>query len=377
MRILMVTNTYAPARNGVAVWAALSVRELRRRGHDVDVLTYAHERRPSNEPGVIELPAWAGLDRDFKVAPVVTGLPEALRDRSYEIVHVHHPILLGPAGVALGRAWGAKVAFTCHSVYSDYLDEYYWGAGRFLKPGLARRTGAFANRCDVAFAPSNRVAGWLRGCGARCRIERLEPPADTERVRCAPRADARAALGLDERPVVFYVGRIADEKRVGVLVAEFAATLEKVPDALLVLGGAGRREHTVARDVRRRGLQASVRPLGAVDAETLSLWYAAADVCASASRSETGPLTVVEAMACGCPSVALRAPGFEDRIVDGECGLLVEDRPGAIGEALARVLLDMPLRARLSAGALRRSSLYTPEAGTDRLVAVYRDMLDC
>jgi glycosyltransferase involved in cell wall biosynthesis len=377
VRILMVTNTYAPARNGVAVWAALSVRELRRRGHDVDVLTYAHDRRPSSEPGVIELPAWAGLDRDFRVAPVVTGLPELVRERSYDIVHAHHPILLGSAGVALGRAWGAKVAFTCHSVYSDYLDEYYWGVGRFLKPALARRTGAFANRCDVTFAPSTRVADWLRGCGVVRRIEAVEPPADTGRIHCVPRHAARSALGLGGRPVVFYVGRIADEKRVGALVAEFAGVLDTVPDALLVLGGGGRRERSIARDVASRGIGASVCLLGPVDSETLSQWYSAADVCASASRSETGPLSVVEAMACGCPSVALRAPGFEDRIVDGECGLLVEDRPGAIGEGLARVLLDPALRAHLSAGASRRSSLYTPESGTDRLEAVYRELLDC
>jgi 1,2-diacylglycerol 3-alpha-glucosyltransferase len=377
LRILMVTNTYAPARNGVAAWVSLSVRELRERGHEVDVLTYAHERRTSPIQGVVEVPAWAGLDRDFRVGPVPAGLPSVVADRGYDVVHVHHPVLLGRAGVALGRVRGAKVAFTCHSVYTDYLDEYYWGAGRFLRPVLNQRSAAFADRCDVTFAPSSRTTEWLRQCGALGRIERLDAPADTTRIRCVAREEARTALGLDGRPIAFYVGRIADEKRVAELVAEFARTLAAVPGALLAIGGSGRRAASIARIVQRRGLARSVRMLGPLDADALALWYSAADTATSASRSETGPLTVVEAMACGCPTVALRAPGFVDRVEDGVNGLLVDDRPGALGEALALVLSDPTLRDALSAGARRHATRFTPGAITDRMLAVYADLLGC
>ena len=133
----MVTDTYAPARNGVAVWVAMSVRELRARGHEVDILTYGHDRRERGETGMHELPAWFGLDPDFKVAPILSGLPADVESGSWDIVHIHHPILLGPHGVRIGRGCGAKVVFTCHSVYTDYLDEYYWGVGRPFKPARA------------------------------------------------------------------------------------------------------------------------------------------------------------------------------------------------------------------------------------------------
>jgi glycosyltransferase involved in cell wall biosynthesis len=95
----------------------------------------------------------------------------------------------------------------------------------------------------------------------------------------------------------------------------------------------------------------------------------------SASRSETGPLTVVEAMSCGCPTVALRAPGFEDRIADGVNGLLAEDRPGELGASMARVLADPGLRSRLSAGAAERAPRYAPAAVTDRMLTVYVSLL--
>jgi glycosyltransferase involved in cell wall biosynthesis len=375
VRILVVTDTYAPARNGVAMWVALDVRELRARGHEVEVLTYSHDRREAGLPGLHELPAWAGLDRDFKVAPILTGLPASVEGRAFDIVHVHHPILLGPPGVRLGRRCGAKVVFTCHSVYTDYLEEYYWGLGRPFRLRLRRSTARFVDSCDAVLAPSTRVEQWLRSCGATVRIESLEAPADTARLQHLARDVARAELAVGDRPLAFYVGRIADEKHVQDLVHEFAGALDRMPDALLALGGSGRRFTDVRREIARTGLGDNVRLLGPLDARALSRWYSAADVCASASRSETGPLTVVEAMACGCPTVAYRAPGFEDRVSDGVNGLLVEDVPGALGHALASVLTDRDLRARLSAGATARAVHYTPDAVTATLLAVYESLL--
>lgn len=371
----MVTDTYEPARNGVAVWAAMSVRELRARGHHVDVLTYAHDRRKPGGPGMYELPAWFGIDSDFKVAPILSGLPPEVESGSWDIVHIHHPILLGPEGVRIGRRCGAKVVFTCHSVYTDYLDEYYWGVGKVLKPALNRRTARFVNSCDLTFAPSSRVVRWLRDIGVTSGIDMLEAPADTSRIVRVPRERAREALGLGAEPLALYVGRIADEKRIDVLVSEFAMSCAELPQASLVLAGGGVRIGSVRRQIDRLGLGARVRLLGAQSGDELGLWYSAADICVSASRSETGPLTVVEAMACGCPTVSLRAPGFEDRIVDGENGLLADDRPGALAHCMTRALSDAALRDRLSRGALESAPRYTPACSAERMLALYGEVL--
>jgi 1,2-diacylglycerol 3-alpha-glucosyltransferase len=376
MRILMVTDTYAPARNGVAVWVAMTVRELRARGHEVEVLTYRHDRRPAGEPGMIEVPAWAGLDPDFKVAPILSGLPEEAERGSWDIVHVHHPILLGPEGVRIGRRAGARVFFTCHSVYTDYLDEYAWGMGRFLKAPLSERIARFVDRCDVALAPSTHVAAWMRECGVGIPIDMFEAPADTRRVPPTDPARAREVLGLGPHaPVALYVGRLAEEKRLEELMDEFAAGTAGLDGSLLVLAGGGRLGGSLSRRAERLGLADRVRVLTSLGGEELGLWYSAADINVSASRSETGPLTVVEAMACGTPTVAFRGPGFEDRVENGVNGLLVDDRPGALGEAIGRVFTDRELRERLSQGAARRARGYSVDAVTDRLMGMYEASL--
>jgi glycosyltransferase involved in cell wall biosynthesis len=219
------------------------------------------------------------------------------------------------------------------------------------------------------------VVSWLRGAGATARIEMLEAPADTERIMCTSRDSARAALGVGSEPLAIYVGRIADEKRVEALVDEFAVTAATLPGARLVLAGRGVKVAAVRRRAQRLGLADRVRLLGPVAGDELGLWYSAADICVSASRSETGPLTVVEAMACGTPTVALRAPGFEDRITDRVNGVLAPDRPGALGDAMARVLGDPGFRDRLAAGAVASAPRYTPAVNTDRMLAMYQDLL--
>lgn len=378
MRILIVTDIYSPARNGVAVWNALTVRELRARGHEVHVLTYHHGRRGEGDPavtGLHEVAAPLILDPDFRIGPTFGRLPAAVRDEHWDIVHVHHPFFLGPPAARFARATGAKLVFTCHMVYSDYLDEYVWGLGRLLKPALTRAVRRFADGCDAVLVPASSVVRWMDRIGVTGRVEMLEAPADTKRIERVPRAEARAALGLGDRPVALYVGRIADEKRVQELVREFAGALPKGSNALLALGGTGHRSAAVRHEVDARGCSANVRILGSLDADDLSLWYSAADVFVSASRAETGPLTLVEAMACGCPSVSYDASGFEDRVRNGVNGLLAEDRPGALGQAIHQVLADPELRARLSLGALASAPDHTPAAATERLLTVYRSLL--
>jgi 1,2-diacylglycerol 3-alpha-glucosyltransferase len=374
MRILMVTNTYAPARNGVSQCVRLFVRELRARGHAVDVLTYRHPMR-GNDECVYAAPAFIGLDTDFLVSPVQL-LPGELRGRTWDVVHIHHPVMLAYKGIGIAKESGAPVVFTAHSVYTHYLDHYAGGMARPLKPALEARVRHTANACDLILTPSTHAATTLGDWGVRTPTLMLESAADTERVVPAPRARARARLGLaEDAPVALYVGRIAAEKHIDHLVAEFAIARAQVPAASLVLVGAGPQGRHVATVAKAYKLDSSVRFFGPSTGEELGLWYSAADVHVSASASETGPLTVVEAMACGTPTVAFRGPGFEDRVVDGVNGLLPERADGALGDAMAAVLGDAKLRERLGEGARVRAGRYTPERVVGGLESCYQDLL--
>jgi glycosyltransferase involved in cell wall biosynthesis len=372
MRVLMVTNTYAPARNGVAAYVRTLRNELLARGHAVEVLTAHLDGRPA-EAGVHEVPSMRGFASDFPL-PVARELPEGLRGRSFDIVHLHHPVLLGPVGLSLAEATGARTAFTAHSVYTDYLDHYLLGVCRPLKGLAARRIASFVDRVDLALAPSSHVASVLKAWGVDTRVERLDAPADIERVS---RDTAREWLAVSpDARIVLAVGRLAPEKRMATVVREFAQVAPLVPEARLIIAGDGPQRARLVLLARLLGLRDRVRVLGGLTRDALAYWYAAADVLVSGSLSETGPMTVIEAMTCGTPCVAYKAPGFEDRIVSGVNGLLVDPAKGELAAGMSAVLMDARVEDALRAGAKAHSAEHTPGRIVDRLLGFYAEMLD-
>jgi L-malate glycosyltransferase len=109
------------------------------------------------------------------------------------------------------------------------------------------------------------------------------------------------------------------------------------------------------------------------DADSL---LAAADVACLSSREEGMGSVLLDALAFGKPIAATRAGGIPEVIVDGESGLLADvEAPAALGDAIARLIRDGALRARLSANATARASEFSVERMTDRTIAVYESVL--
>lgn len=372
MRILMVTNTYAPARNGVAAVVRTFRAQLEARGHRVEVLTGRLDGREADER-VHQVSCVPGFAPDFPLPLAFLGVPPSLRGRTFDIVHVHHPVLLGRVGRRFADGCGARTVFTTHSVYTDYLDSYVGGLGKPLAAGVARRTAGFLSGFDLVLAPSTHVARTLRDWGVSSRVAMLENGADIARL---PRDEARRRLGVRaDAKLALDVGRLAPEKRHDVVLREFAAARTLVPGAELVIVGDGRQERRLLALARELGIAEAVQLRGGIGRAELAEWYAAADVLVQASLSETGPLTVVEAMACGTPTVAYDGPGFEDRVATGDNGILVEPRDGELAAALAAVLGNAEVHAKLVAGASYRSAEYTPERVTGALLGYYEGLL--
>lgn len=152
-------------------------------------------------------------------------------------------------------------------------------------------------------------------------------------------------------PLVVGVARLMPQKGVDDLVAAFAVVRAEVPNAQLVVVGSGPERAALEGTARRLGVAAAVHFTGYVPEADLVDWYRQAWVVASASHREGFGLTLLEAAACGTPSVVRRIPGHVDAVLDGITGLLADGVP-ALGAALVDVLTDAALRARLADAAL-------------------------
>jgi len=235
-------------------------------------------------------------------------------------------------------------------------------------PGARQLLARVVSQASLVVAAGDYPAGEVRRVvGVHMPPTVVVPPGvDVERfhpLEPAARAAARRRLGLppDGRLVV-SVSRLVPRKGMDVLVEAAALLAPARPDLVVAIGGTGRDASRIARLASR--LQAPVHLLGRVADADLPALDASADVWAMLCRNrwlgleqEGFGIVFLEAAACGVAQVAGRSGGAGDAVLDGRTGLVI-DRPGdlvVVTEALARLLDDAELRARLGEAARERA----------------------
>jgi glycosyltransferase involved in cell wall biosynthesis len=183
----------------------------------------------------------------------------------------------------------------------------------------------------------------------------------------------RAALA-DGPPTVLFLGMIKEAKGAFDLLRAWPAVRQAVPDARLVLGGAGEVER--AREIAAEHGFAVEAP-GWVLGEEKEALLRRAWVLALPSHWEAMPMAVLEAMAAGVPVVASRVGGVPGVVIDGQTGLLVEPRNvNALGQALARILAEAPTRRAMGQAARERTAeQFSAEVVVPRLEALWDSIL--
>jgi glycosyltransferase involved in cell wall biosynthesis len=171
-------------------------------------------------------------------------------------------------------------------------------------------------------------------------------------------------------PVFLYVGRLAKEKRIDLLFRA-VARLRHGHDFRLCLAGSGPHATGLRRLARRLGISDRVVFCGSVPHEEIGDYYAAADLFAFPSPTDTMGLVLVEAMSAGLPCVAVGEYGPGEVVIDGETGFVVpfDERPFA--DALARLLRDPSLRHRMGQAARQRARHFDPESAGDAMLNTY------
>jgi glycosyltransferase involved in cell wall biosynthesis len=186
---------------------------------------------------------------------------------------------------------------------------------------------SYANLCDLVFAPSESIAALLQERGVEVPIAVVPTGVNFERFSGGDGNRFRAAMGLPPGAfVVGHIGRLAPEKNLEFLAEAVATFLKGEPRARFLVAGKGPCEAQIAAILARHNLSERFHHTGNLGFEQLADAYAAMDVFAFASKSETQGIVLTEAMAAGTPVVGLDAAGVREVVHDGENGrlLLVE-----------------------------------------------------
>jgi len=378
MNIVMLTNTYLPHVGGVARSVASFTAEYRRRGHQVLVVAPEFDRQPADETGVVRIPAIQNFNgSDFSAVLPVSGLlTESLDAFRPDIVHTHHPYLLGMTALRIARYRELPLVFTHHTLYERYTHYVPLDSPAFRRFVIELAT-RYANLCDQVFAPSESIAALLRERKVEAPIAVVPTGVDTARFAQGDGAGFRAAHAIPPGAfVVGHLGRLAAEKNLEFLASAVARFLKSTPGARFLLVGEGPYASIMRAVFERMGVIERLHHAGILSPSELVNAYHAMDVFAFTSRSETQGMVLTEAMAAGVPVVGLDAPGVREVVRDQRNGrLLHQDTLEAFAAALQWVAALPPDRMqRLRRGALQTAEDFSLTHSADKALGCYETL---
>ncbi|MCJ7751419.1 MAG: glycosyltransferase [Armatimonadetes bacterium] len=378
MRIALFTECYRPIVNGVVISVATFAGELRKQGHEVQIIAPAYPGYADADAHVHRLPSISPpTSPRYPLAIPYTGyrLKPLFEEHPPDIIHVQHPFMCCREGRRWARHLGCPLVFTYHTLIRAYA--HYVPLPQVLVRAAAVRVSRnFSNSVDRVVVPTRGVEDVLRSYGVRTPIDAIPTGIDLDLVLAPERTPVRATLGIPAGvPLIAYSGRIALEKNLETLIRAFATLVRGGSEAHLVLIGGGPWENECRRVMLSEGVADRVHLTGYLERDGVFDWLADSNAYAFPSLTDTQGVAVLEAMALGCPPVALRSGAVEDVIRDATDGLMVEATAESLAEGLAKVLGDDGLRRRLAGHARKRAEDFSAARMAERLVRVYEEAL--
>ncbi|MDQ2730771.1 MAG: glycosyltransferase [Armatimonadota bacterium] len=376
MKIAIFTESYHPVVNGVTRSVDTLVEGLSADGHIAHVFAPGAPAPGGEEPFVHRFPTYfLPIAPDYPLAiPFSRPIFEFFVRQQFDLIHIQTPFALGLCGLYLARRFKIPVVATLHTLYVEYSHYVPILPDRLVRYLLQAGIRAFYNRVDAVVAPSPSVACLLRQYGVVSPLRVV--PTGVEMPQPLPKAAARECFGLPaEVPVLLYVGRLAREKNIELLLKAFKIILNSLPHAHLLVVGSGPADAEMkslacALGIQQRVIFAGFRPHAEVTAA-----ISAADLFLFPSSTDTQAVSVVEAMALSVPPVVINAFGPADFVVDGVSGRVVPSNAGEMAHAAIEILCNPLEWQRLSTGAKCRAEEFSTAATLQLMINLYEDVL--
>ena len=378
MNIGIFSDGYRPAINGVTSSIESFRAELQKRGHNVYIFC------PSVEGALIEknvfrLPAVDGfLPKNIPIGiPFLPIVEKTIRPLNLDIIHTQTPFLVGSLGHRVAKKLKIPEITTYHTLLTEYA---HYLPSSLLQPlvkyGLKQLSRTFCNHADAVIAPSHSIRRILRSYGVKSPIVIIPSGIDLKRFHRLNKIE-KASLCKKyniptDKKLILFGGRLAKEKNLDFLLDCYEKIIQQRDDLFLIYAGGGPSEDELKDLVKAKGLKNKVLVTGYLDHVEMAQFFGIGDVFAFPSVTETQGLVICEAMAAGCPILAMNSMGPKDIIKNGINGFLVTDDKKDFIEHLVALLDDADLRQKMSQNALCDVEYFSIEKCTDRLLLTYK-----
>src|SRR3990167_5836940 len=298
MRILIITATYVPSINGIAITLLQQKEELEKRGHDVTLVAPYHQDG-NIEKNVIRVPSLPNpFASDYPIpVPFIRSLESYRKIRKAEIIYFHHPFYMGKLSLMLAKSWKVPSVFFYHTQYKKYTQNFLPNNYLFKHiPDLVNR------QVKITVIPTGRKFVSRTNSIEDLRIKYKIP---------------------SNKVVILTVSRLSKEKNLNTLINIYKK-LKRLPEAILVIVGDGSEKQKLINLCKINNIE-NVLFTGKIDFSEIHEFYQLADVFAYPSISDTQAIVLSEAMSFGLPLIGFSAPGPIDFINHAENGFIAHN----------------------------------------------------
>ncbi|RHM99097.1 glycosyltransferase [Dielma fastidiosa] len=388
MRIGLFSDTYLPDINGVVSSIVTLQKELEKNGHEVFVIAnhkgLLHSKREGN---VLRLPGFElkWLYGYILSTPYHFSAKDDIKAMNLDLIHVHTEFGIGIFARIVAKDLGIPLVCTYHTMYEDYthyINKFdIEGIDKVGKKVTASFSKMVVDTCEAVIAPSEKTREALVKYGVTTPIHIIPTGLDLdkfnrERIPAEDIQKLRAQYHLSaEDKVMLYVGRVAHEKSIDVVIRGFVKAAKSNPHYKLMIVGGGPDLEELKDLAASCGIADQVIFTDKQDRDLVPVFYAAMDGFVSASLSETQGMTFIEAAASGLPVFARHDDVLDDLLEDGKSGYFFEEDTFS-DKVIEFFALDKETVEMMKHNARRQSAQYDCHTFYTAVLNVYEEAVN-
>jgi glycosyltransferase involved in cell wall biosynthesis len=368
MRIAMFSDNFYPELSGISDSIMTTGRELARRGHEV---AYYGPRYSAQDFAAMNLPdvATIGPGTSIHRLPSVrfksgTGTSQAaipvlaahssLRRFNPDIIHFHHIFGAGLEAIMESRLLKKPLVETNHTPILEFAD-YSPVKGQWVKDLLVHYDAWCYNRANFVSSPTRLIFESMKFTNPNIPHHAVSNPINTAEFH----PPAKGTPKNNHPFTILYAGRLAEEKKIDVVIRAAAQARKAIPDIRVIVVGRGAYEAQLKNLVSTLGMKNAVEFTGFVPNEKLISYYAESDVFAIMSTAETQSIVAMQALACGMPVIAADAWGFKEYITPDVGFLIAPGDVDGVAEKIVYLHSRPDVRAAMGMNGEEKVSRYS------------------
>lgn len=384
MKIAIFSDTYAPDINGVATSTKILRDQLIKHGHDVLVVTSElpsdSEYFDNPEDKILRVP---GLEIQalygYRACNIYSfkGMRE-IKNMGIEVIHVQTEFGIGIFGRIVGEALDIPVVYTYHTMWADY--SHYVNPVNseaidgLIKKAITRISKFYGDKSAELIVPSLKTKEALEKYGINKKMHIIPTGLDLEKFDPKNKNiqlinQIKKEYGIDNQFIITFLGRIAKEKSIDVLIDAMKEIVKTNTNVLCLIVGGGPQLDELKELVKNDHISKYIIFTGPKPSNEVPSYYHLSNVFVSASVTETQGLTYIEAMASGIPAVARYDQNLEDVIKDGVNGYFFNNTSELVSILLNMIHNDY---SKISQQAYLSAMNFSSEIFYEKVLEVYK-----